>query len=266
MFIWPTTTTRVTSQFRPAHRKNHNGIDIAEAGKHEVFAVADGVVSRSYVSTSYGEVVFIVHNINGQTWESVYAHLRTGSRRVKEGQKVKQGQVIGIMGNTGRSTGQHLHFELHRGRWNVNKTNAVDPLLYLNVKRQEPTKLSKNVVIDIQKWIGAKQDGIPGPETWKKLLMKLQSELNKQFKKGLKIDGIWGPKTSAAVVSVSYGAKGNITKVLQAALYLKGYTEVGKIDGNFGNNTKKALGNFQRNNKVKVDYVAGKQTFAKLFA
>lgn len=68
----------------------------------------------------------IVHTINGQTWETVYAHMRAGSHRVSVGQQVKQGQVTGIMGNTGHSTGQHLHFELHKGRWNINKTNAVD--------------------------------------------------------------------------------------------------------------------------------------------
>lgn len=131
MFLWPTTTKRVTSQFRPSHRKNHNGIDIAESGTHNVFAVADGTVTRSYTSTSYGECIFILHNIGGQTWETVYAHLRSGSRKVREGQKVSKGQTIGIMGNTGHSTGQHLHFELHKGRWNINKSNAVDPLKYL---------------------------------------------------------------------------------------------------------------------------------------
>ncbi|GIN93294.1 hypothetical protein J22TS1_43450 [Siminovitchia terrae] len=132
MFLWPTTTRCITSHFRPAHRKAHHGLDIAEPGTHEVFAAADGTVSRSYRSTSYGECVMIVHSINGQIWETVYAHMRAGFRRVREGQKVKRSQVIGIMGNTGHSTGQHLHFEVHRGRWNINKTNAVNPLNYLD--------------------------------------------------------------------------------------------------------------------------------------
>lgn len=129
-FIYPT-VTRVTSHFRK-DRKDHHGVDFAQAGTHEIKATADGIVTRSYLSDSYGEVVFIEHVINDQIWESVYAHMKKNSRRVSAGHYVKQGQVIGIMGNTGNSTGQHLHFELHKGKWNINKTNAVDPLKYLN--------------------------------------------------------------------------------------------------------------------------------------
>lgn len=129
-FIYPT-VTRVTSPFRPPHRKNHNGVDFAQSGYHEIRAIADGTVTKSYRSPSYGEVVFIKHAIDGQVWESVYAHMREGSRTVRADREVKQGQVLGIMGNTGDSSGQHLHFELHKGRWNMQKSNAVDPLEYL---------------------------------------------------------------------------------------------------------------------------------------
>ena len=94
-------------------------------------ASAAGTVSRSYYSSSYGEVVFIKHNINGVQYETVYAHMRSESRTVSEGQTVKQGAIIGYMGSTGDSTGQHLHFELHKGSWNVSKSDAVNPLPYL---------------------------------------------------------------------------------------------------------------------------------------
>ena|SRR5699024_10728088 len=130
-FIYPT-VKRVTSQFRPANRKNHNGTDFAQSGYDEIKASASGTVQNSYLSSSYGECIMLTHNINGETWGTVYAHMRTGSRRVKAGDKVKQGQVLGVMGSTGDSTGQHLHFELHKGgAWNIDKTNAVDPLKYL---------------------------------------------------------------------------------------------------------------------------------------
>ncbi|MED4360541.1 M23 family metallopeptidase, partial [Geobacillus stearothermophilus] len=66
---------------------------------------------RSYYSSSYGNVIFVSHVINGQTYTTVYAHLE--ARLVGEGQHVRKGQVIGYMGNTGNSTGPHLHFELH---------------------------------------------------------------------------------------------------------------------------------------------------------
>ncbi|MEB8800221.1 M23 family metallopeptidase, partial [Bacillus cereus] len=129
-FIYPTDTTRITSGFRGS-RPDHHGVDLAEAGYHPIYAAASGQVSRSYLSSSYGECIMIVHTIDGVTWETVYAHMRSGSRTVKEGDYVTQGQTIGIMGNTGDSSGQHLHFELHKGRWNVSKSNAVNPLDYL---------------------------------------------------------------------------------------------------------------------------------------
>ncbi|MDA1641925.1 MULTISPECIES: M23 family metallopeptidase [Bacillus cereus group] len=129
-FIYPTDTTRITSGFR-GDRPDHHGIDLAEAGYHPIYAAAGGQVSRSYFSTSYGECIMIVHNINGVTWETVYAHMRSGSRTVKQGDYVTQGQTIGVMGETGQAYGQHLHFEMHKGSWNINKSNAVNPLDYL---------------------------------------------------------------------------------------------------------------------------------------
>ena len=54
----------------------HHGLDIAASGTVPVVAAAEGVITRSYYSTSYGNVVFISHNINGQTYTTVYAHLK----------------------------------------------------------------------------------------------------------------------------------------------------------------------------------------------
>lgn len=140
----PTDVKRVTSGFRPTNRKNHHGTDFAQPGYHEIKASAAGKVAKSYSSTTYGECIMIVHNLGGDTWETVYAHMRKGSRKVSVGQTVKQGQVIGVMGNTGNSTGQHLHFELHKGRWNMAKSNAVNPLNYIG-KDLYPAKVSGNV-------------------------------------------------------------------------------------------------------------------------
>lgn len=175
-FIWPTTTKRITSPF--GWRRNpitgeakskHNGIDIAKAGTRPIFAAADGVVRRSYRSSSYGETIMLEHKINGETWETVYAHMRENSRRFKDGQRVKQGDVIGQMGNTGNSTGQHLHFELHKGGlWNMVKSNAVDPEQYLE-KDLYPSessnltvdgKFGKDTVKELQKSLGMTSDGV----------------------------------------------------------------------------------------------------------
>ena len=103
----------------------HYGVDIAKAGTVPVVAAADGVVSRSDFSSSYGNVIYISHSINGQTYTTVYAHLN--SRSVGNMQTVSKGQVIGYMGNTGDSHGQHLHFELYRGGWTASHSNAINP-------------------------------------------------------------------------------------------------------------------------------------------
>jgi peptidoglycan hydrolase CwlO-like protein len=121
-----------TSGYGPRWGKSHGGVDIATSGTVPIVASASGVVSRAYKSSSYGNVVFITHYINGQQYTTVYAHMRDNSVRVSAGQSVSKGQQIGLMGNTGRSTGQHLHFELHKGPWNVGKTNAINPTSYLN--------------------------------------------------------------------------------------------------------------------------------------
>lgn len=119
----------VSSTMGERWNKQHAGIDIAASGTVPVVAAADGVVSSSYFSSSYGNVVFVTHNISGQTWTTVYAHL--SSRQASNGAVVAKGQQIGIMGNTGHSYGQHLHFELHKGTWNYSKSNAVNPLSYI---------------------------------------------------------------------------------------------------------------------------------------
>lgn len=118
-----------TSGFGGRWGAMHYGVDIAGSGTIPIVAAADGVVIQSYLSSSYGNVVFLAHSINGKTYTTVYAHMQ--NRMVSEGQVVKQGQQLGIMGSTGESTGQHLHFELHIGEWNYAKSNAVDPMPYI---------------------------------------------------------------------------------------------------------------------------------------
>lgn len=121
----------VTSNFGSRWGKLHAGIDIGKRGSSvPIVAAADGIVFRSYYSSSYGNVVFLSHNINGKMYTTVYAHME--SRSVSEGQTVSKGDTLGYMGNTGRSYGAHLHFEIHEGAWNASKSNAVNPMNYIN--------------------------------------------------------------------------------------------------------------------------------------
>jgi murein DD-endopeptidase MepM/ murein hydrolase activator NlpD len=111
--------------FRPG--EFHYGVDIANhAANVPIVAASDGVVIRAAYSNSYGNYVIITHSIGGQIYTTVYAHQQR--LLVSSGAVVSKGQQIGIMGSTGDSTGQHLHFEVHRGQWVKNTINAIDPM------------------------------------------------------------------------------------------------------------------------------------------
>ncbi|WP_433744719.1 murein hydrolase activator EnvC family protein [Falsibacillus pallidus] len=120
----------VSSEFGGRWGEFHYGVDIARGGNVPIVAAADGVVIRSYLSSSYGNCIFVAHSINGKQYTTVYAHMST--RLIGTGATVAKGQKIGYMGSTGESTGQHLHFELHEGPWTADKRNAVNPRRYIN--------------------------------------------------------------------------------------------------------------------------------------
>jgi len=108
----------------------HYGSDIANSIGTPIVAAANGVVSYAAPMGTYGNVIMITHSIDGQIFTTVYAHLN--GFNVRSGQSVSKGQLIGQMGNTGRSTGPHLHFEIHVGPWNGARSNAVNPIRYVS--------------------------------------------------------------------------------------------------------------------------------------
>ncbi|WP_085521288.1 murein hydrolase activator EnvC family protein [Tuberibacillus sp. Marseille-P3662] len=131
MFIWPAGNRGAISDYYGARGGTHKGIDIAVNGAVKIKAAQSGVVARAYHSSSYGNVAFINHRINGNIYTTVYAHMRSRPM-VSKGQKVQQGQQIGWMGSTGQSTGQHLHFEIYKGQWTPPPhPGTVNPLNYL---------------------------------------------------------------------------------------------------------------------------------------
>lgn len=94
--------------------KKHKGIDYKAPKGTEVFAAGEGIVISKRVSKSYGNFIKISHD-NG--FASAYAHMDRFSENIKEGTEVQRGDVIGYVGNTGRSTNPHLHYELiYRGK------------------------------------------------------------------------------------------------------------------------------------------------------
>ena len=99
----------------------HRAIDIANKKNTPIVATADGIVVFSGWMRGYGNIIAIEH---GQKYRTVYAHL--AKNLVQKGEFVTKGQEIGKMGNTGRSTGPHVHYELH-----LNK-RPINPMRYLN--------------------------------------------------------------------------------------------------------------------------------------
>lgn len=103
----------------------HNGIDISTFRVGDpIVAAADGKVIDTSYDAGLGNCVTIQHNHGFLTR---YAHLR--SFKVVKGQQVTQGQAVGTLGNTGKTTGPHLHYEVHLG------TSVIDPLRFLNIKK-----------------------------------------------------------------------------------------------------------------------------------
>ncbi len=110
--------------------RQHRGSDIANSIGTSVVSAADGVVSYAGPLSTYGNVVMVTHSIEGSTFTTLYAHL--SSIGVGVGTSVDKGQYIAAMGNTGRSTGPHLHFEIHVGNWSASGPSAVNPLRYVS--------------------------------------------------------------------------------------------------------------------------------------
>jgi len=101
-------------------RASHRGVDIAAAPGAPVRATADGVVTRAGLQGGLGKSVFVSH---GYGLATRYGHL--SKLAVRPGQRVRRGDVVGYVGNTGRSTGYHLHYEVRLDG------EAVDPLVYI---------------------------------------------------------------------------------------------------------------------------------------
>lgn len=121
-FTWPTPwSARPSSHFGPRRRRWHYGLDLAQPTGEPIYAAFDGIVRISKDNKSYGKLV-IIHHANGL--ETYYAHL--SRRDVVVGQQVKSGDIIGLCGNTGRSFGSHLHFEIRYMGNAINPENVID--------------------------------------------------------------------------------------------------------------------------------------------
>ena len=114
--IWPTSGGKISSPYGGARR--HSGVDIANPTGTPIYAADDGTVNFAGWNGGYGNLVRIT---NTSTMQTYYAHM--SKINVKAGQAVKKGEVIGLVGSTGNSTGPHLHFEVRINGGTVNPLN-----------------------------------------------------------------------------------------------------------------------------------------------
>ena len=105
----------------------HQGTDLDPGRGTPIAAVADGVVTEvGDPSGTLGVYAIIRHSIDGVTFSSLYGHMELGSLRLAVGQAVKRGQLVGLVGSTGQSTGAHLHFGIEDG-----SGEFIDSLVWL---------------------------------------------------------------------------------------------------------------------------------------
>lgn len=131
-FMWPVpASTKISSHFGMRRGRHHDGVDIpARKGSH-ILAVKDGEVSYSGWMRGYGRIIVLKHPGKVHT---IYAH--NSKHFVKKGQRVSQGEVIGQVGNSGRSRGSHLHFEIRKNN------QVINP--YRLIKKARAIQLAKN--------------------------------------------------------------------------------------------------------------------------
>ncbi|EDN69849.1 Peptidase M23B [Beggiatoa sp. PS] len=137
---WPLEHGRVSSGYGWRGRRMHRGVDLAASTGTPIFAVEEGIVMRSKYVRGYGRLVEIKH---GELYTTRYGH--NSRNLVNTGDRVRKGQIIALVGSTGRSTGPHVHFEVRQAGV------AINPVKYLgameNFRLSENISLSKYVLL-----------------------------------------------------------------------------------------------------------------------
>jgi murein DD-endopeptidase MepM/ murein hydrolase activator NlpD len=135
---WPVDAGIVSSEFGERWGKQHKGIDIAADSGEPVYAIADAdVIYAGDGLRGYGNVVILRHDAQ---MTSLYAH--NSELKVQKGDHVSQGTLISLLGNTGHSTGPHVHFEIRQGDTAVNPRTLLPPSKLAEVGAQRPGLVS----------------------------------------------------------------------------------------------------------------------------
>ena len=232
-------------------RKHHNGEDLISTTHNPAYlkAIYAGTVIEARAANSkksngepngYGYFVAVQHKIGGKDYVALYAHIAKNTFQVKKGDKVKAGQVLGVMGTTGASTGVHLHFEIHVGKrigWSNNGSGFLDPIPFLQALEAFDGEVDKAFVATPEN--SPTQDApvhAPRPRP-----TKFSAPDKKPTLQG------W----------LKVGSNSEAVAYLQKALKTS-------VDGIFGRQTKSAVEKFQAENGLTVDGVVGVATWPKV--
>ena len=139
------------------YTKKHTGTDFAAPPGTPIYAAGDGVIDYAAWKGGYGKYIRIRHN---SEYSTAYAHMKAFKRGMDKGKRVRQGQVIGYVGTTGRSTGPHLHYEIIRRGVKVNPMRVKMPSGQ-KLKGQELARFQESRESLMVQWASLK---VPGPE------------------------------------------------------------------------------------------------------
>jgi murein DD-endopeptidase MepM/ murein hydrolase activator NlpD len=249
-------------------KKHHNGTDIWSP--HEpciIEAPYDGKVLEAKKSTApgggFGNYVILLHKIDGKFYTTLYAHMKDGSIKVKKGQKIEAGTMLGKMGTTGMSTGKHLHWELRLGKqhiWDANGKNYIEPIGFFKAL------IAKEKAIASAAVVATEDDPVAeAPEHNEAQASKVDAELAAK-KEAAKVAApkpvvpAAAPKIKNPGYPGSYvqkGAKGDAIKFVQQQVNVA-------ITGEFDEATHEAVEKLQAKHGLKVDGIIGPKTWAFL--
>ena len=257
-----------------AQHSEHGGLDLVGLQDKSVYAIADGTVTHAgWENSNNRQQGFGLYcSIQSDNGERIYyGHL--SACNVAEGQRVTKGDLLGIEGNTGHSTGSHLHIECRVNGNRNQRKNIFDILGIPNVRGaiidvvQQPVSANTHTVVSgdtlsaIAKRFGCTVldltliNGITNPN-----LINIGQVIKLPSKSTAPVNPHPEPTRN-----ISRGARGEDVKWVQWALSQKGYN-IGSagVDGICGNDTLSAIKKFQSENGLDVDGIVGKLTRAKL--
>lgn len=254
-------------------KKHHNGTDIWSP--HEpciIEAPYDGKVLEAKKSTApgggFGNYVILLHKIDGKYYTTLYAHMKDGSLKVKKGQKVTAGQMLGKMGTTGMSTGKHLHWELRLGKihtWDANGKNYIEPIAFFKALIAKEKAIASAAVVATDKdpvapapthdakqaaaveaqLLAAKKEAAKAKlQPLVKAVAKAEAASKKPALTGELKAGSTGPAVTWLQTRLGVPVTGKFDAATKTAVikFQKTRKEITKPDGVIGNLTWKALG------------------------